>query len=123
MFIKVSDEYALESDANCWAISKWEKDSSTKGGRHRQILWYNSIEEAEIIEDINDSDKNEFINNLGGHIPDFNSLPERNEEANSVEKAKKDNQGLKKSKKSSKLELIVKKLMKVVTKLRKEPKL
>ena len=46
MFIKVSDEYALESDASCWAISKWEKDSSTKGGRHRQILWYNSIEEA-----------------------------------------------------------------------------
>lgn len=61
-----------------------------------------SVEEAEIIEDINDSDKNEFINNLGGHIPDFNSLPERNKEANSAERTKKENQGLKKTRKSSK---------------------
>ena len=47
MFIKVSDEYALESDVNCWAISKWETNKSLDGGgRHRQILWYNSIEDA-----------------------------------------------------------------------------
>ena len=47
MFIKVNDDYALESDVNCWAISKWEINKSLDGGgRHRQILWYNSIEDA-----------------------------------------------------------------------------
>ena len=47
MFIKINDEYAIESDVNCWAISKWEKDKSLEGGgRQRQILWYNTIEEA-----------------------------------------------------------------------------
>ena len=47
MFIKINDEYAIESDVNSWAISKWESDKSLEGGgRHRQILWYNTFEDA-----------------------------------------------------------------------------
>ena len=26
MFLKINDEYAIESDVNCWAISKFKKE-------------------------------------------------------------------------------------------------
>lgn len=61
----------------------------------------NSIEDAEIVEEITDEHKNEFINNLNGHIPDFNSLPTRNEEANSVKRTRKENKAVRKTTKSS----------------------
>ena len=45
MIIKINDEYAVQSDANCWAISKWTKDSRD-GDYYKQILWYSTFESA-----------------------------------------------------------------------------
>jgi hypothetical protein len=45
MLIKINDEYAIESDPNCWAISKWEKNK-TKGDGYIQFLWYSTFEGA-----------------------------------------------------------------------------
>ena len=42
MKIKVTDEYSLESDANCWAIGKWRKNRET----YVQICWYSTFENA-----------------------------------------------------------------------------
>ena len=45
MTIKINDEYAIQSDASCWAISKWTKDKRD-GDYFKQILWYTSFEGA-----------------------------------------------------------------------------
>ena len=42
MKIKITDEYSLESDANCWAIGKWESSRE----KYIQICWYSSFESA-----------------------------------------------------------------------------
>ena len=42
MQIKITDEYSLESDANCWAIGKWEASRE----KYIQICWYSSFESA-----------------------------------------------------------------------------
>mgnify|MGYP003154227041 CR=1 FL=1 len=45
MFIKINDEYAIESDVAAWAICKWTKDG-TYGDYFKQILWYSTFEGA-----------------------------------------------------------------------------
>ena len=42
MKIKITDEYSLESDANCWAIGKWEASRE----KYIPICWYSSFESA-----------------------------------------------------------------------------
>ena len=45
MFLKFNDNYAIESDANCWAISKWTVEPK-KGEYWKQISWYTTLESA-----------------------------------------------------------------------------
>ena len=45
MLLQITDEYAIESDANCWAIAK--KVFSERDGHHyRQIAWYSTLDSA-----------------------------------------------------------------------------
>ena len=45
MFLKINDEYAIESDANCWAISNLKKELK-KGEFWKPIAWYSTLEGA-----------------------------------------------------------------------------
>ena len=45
MFLKINNDYAIESNSNCWAISKWTTESK-KGEYWKQILWYSTFENA-----------------------------------------------------------------------------
>ena len=45
MFLKINNDYAIESNSNCWAISKWTTESK-KGEYWKQILWYSTLESA-----------------------------------------------------------------------------
>jgi hypothetical protein len=45
MFIQIDEKYAIESDKNGWAISKFSKDKN-KGDGFRQFKWYSSFESA-----------------------------------------------------------------------------
>ena len=45
MFLKINDNYAIESNSNCWAVSKWTIESK-KGKHWKQIAWYQTLENA-----------------------------------------------------------------------------
>ena len=44
MFIKVNDEYAVQSDTSSWAVCKWKHRSS--GGNFEQISWHHTFSDA-----------------------------------------------------------------------------
>ena len=45
MFLKINDSYAIESDSNCWAVSKLTIEP--KAGKFwKQIAWYQTLENA-----------------------------------------------------------------------------
>ena len=44
MQIKVNDEYAIQSDTNCWAVCKWK--NRTSGGNFEQITWHHTFSDA-----------------------------------------------------------------------------
>ena len=44
MFIKINDDYAIQSDANCWATCKWKNRNG--GGNFEQITWHNTFSDA-----------------------------------------------------------------------------
>ena len=45
MFLKINDDYAIESDAMSWAVSK--RVIEPKRGEHwKQIAWYSTLENA-----------------------------------------------------------------------------
>ena len=41
MFIKVNEEYAIESDSSSWAVCKWKHRST--GGNFEQITWHRTF--------------------------------------------------------------------------------
>ena len=45
MFLKISDDYAIESDAIGWAVSKWTIEPK-RGKYWKQIAWYSTLESA-----------------------------------------------------------------------------
>ena len=45
MFIKINDEYAVQSDTSCWAICKW-KNRASRGGSFEQISWHHTFSAA-----------------------------------------------------------------------------
>ena len=45
MFLKINDDYAIESDAMSWAISKRAIEPK-KGDHWKQIAWYSTLENA-----------------------------------------------------------------------------
>ena len=45
MFLKINDDYAIESDALSWAISKRAVEPK-KGDHWKQIAWYSTLENA-----------------------------------------------------------------------------
>ena len=45
MFLKINDDYAMESDALSWAVSKRAIEPK-KGDHWRQIAWYSTLENA-----------------------------------------------------------------------------
>ena len=45
MFLKINDEYAIESDVNCWAISNFKKELK-QGEFWKPIAWYSTLENA-----------------------------------------------------------------------------
>ena len=44
MFIKVNEEYAIESDSSSWAVCKWKHRST--GGNFEQITWHRTFSDA-----------------------------------------------------------------------------
>ena len=45
MFLKINNDYAIESDATCWAVSK--RIIKPKKGKHwKRIAWYSTLENA-----------------------------------------------------------------------------
>ena len=45
MFLKINNNYAIESNSNCWAVSKWTAGSE-KDECWKQIAWYQTLENA-----------------------------------------------------------------------------
>ena len=45
MFLKINDDYAIESDAMGWAVSKHAIEPK-KGDHWKQIAWYSTFESA-----------------------------------------------------------------------------
>tara|TARA_R110002020_G_scaffold369075_3_gene580847 strand:- start:3814 stop:4083 length:270 start_codon:yes stop_codon:yes gene_type:complete len=45
MLIKINDEYAIQSDASCWAVCKWVNRAS-RGGSFEQITWHHTFSDA-----------------------------------------------------------------------------
>ena len=45
MFLKINDDYAIESDAIGWAVSKWTTEPK-RGKFWKQIAWYSTLENA-----------------------------------------------------------------------------
>ena len=45
MFLKINDDYAIESDAMNWAVSKRAIEPK-KGDHWKQIAWYSTLENA-----------------------------------------------------------------------------
>ena len=45
MFLKINDNYAIESDAMSWAVSKRAIEPK-KGDHWKQIAWYSTLENA-----------------------------------------------------------------------------
>ena len=45
MFLKITDDYAIESDAMSWAVSKHAIEPK-KGDHWKQIAWYSTFENA-----------------------------------------------------------------------------
>ena len=45
MFLKINDDYAIESDATCWAVSKRVIELK-KGEYWKRIAWYSTLENA-----------------------------------------------------------------------------
>ena len=45
MFLQITDKYAIESDPNCWAISK-KRYSKREGEHYEQFAWYSTLEGA-----------------------------------------------------------------------------
>ena len=45
MFLKINDDYAIESDAMSWAVSKRAIEPK-KGAHWKQIAWYSTLENA-----------------------------------------------------------------------------
>ena len=45
MFLKINDDYAIESDAMGWAVSKHAIEPK-KGDHWKQIAWYSTLESA-----------------------------------------------------------------------------
>ena len=45
MFLKINDDYAIESDAMSWAVSKRAIEPK-KGAHWKQIAWYSTFENA-----------------------------------------------------------------------------
>jgi|TARA_R100001530_G_scaffold101662_1_gene70708 hypothetical protein len=45
MFLKINDNYAIESDAMGWAVSKWTEEPK-RGKFWKQVSWYSTLENA-----------------------------------------------------------------------------
>ena len=45
MFLRINNKYAIESNENCWAVSKRTIESK-KGRYWKQIAWYQTLENA-----------------------------------------------------------------------------
>ena len=45
MFLKINNNYALESNTCGWAISKWTVEKK-RGKYWKQIAWYSTVENA-----------------------------------------------------------------------------
>ena len=45
MFLKINDDYAIESDSMSWAVSKHAIEPK-KGDHWKQIAWYSTLENA-----------------------------------------------------------------------------
>ena len=45
MFLKINDDYAIESDSMSWAVSKRAVEPK-KGEHWKQIAWYSTLENA-----------------------------------------------------------------------------
>ena len=45
MFLKINNNYAIESDTLGWAVSKWTEEPK-RGEYWKQIAWYQTLENA-----------------------------------------------------------------------------